>query len=436
MIVSRAEAIALLLARQGLTTPGYVNGNQAVNDLDRVVGCVQRLGVLQIDTIHVVARSPYLVLWSRLGPFEPTLLERALADRRIFEYWSHEASFLPIGHLPYSRVLMLQREANPRRSRLVQRRIDDAPLIDTVLARAEHGVEVRSSDFEREVRGSGQGWWDWKPEKTALEILFMLGELTVSRRENFHRIYRRWEDHYPELSAATLPDDDAVADQHVRIAARALGVATRAWIADYFRRPQAETRAAIERLVAAGELVEAEIEGIGPAFATADTGELLDEIRNGKHRPTGTMLLSPFDPIVWHRARALALFDFDYRIECYTPQPKRRYGYFSLPILHDGLLVGRLDPKAHRRERRLEVKAIQLEPGVEVTVDLIEGIATALVHFAAWQELDDIEIAMSDPPFLRRRLGPALRRLKPRSQKGRRSAAGAMVEMSSRREGG
>lgn len=421
MIVSRDEAIALLLARQGLTTPGYVNGSFAVNDLDRVVGCIHGMGVLQIDTIHVVARSPYLVLWSRLGSFEPALLERALADRRIFEYWSHEASFLPIEHLPYSRMLMLQREANPQRIRFTQRRTDDAPLIDAVLARAEHGVEVRSSDFERDVRGSGQGWWDWKPEKMALEILFMLGELTVSRRENFHRIYRRWEDHYPELSAATLPDERSVADQHVRIASRALGVATRAWIADYFRRPQAETKLAIERLVATGELVEAEIEGIGPAYAPADTGELLDEIRAGRHRPTGTVLLSPFDPVVWHRARALAMFDFDYRIESYTPQPKRRYGYFSLPILHDGRLVGRLDAKAHRRDRRLEVKAIHLEPGVEVTVDLIEGIATALTRFASWQGLDDIEIVMSNPPVLRRRLGAALRRSKPRTGRTRRS---------------
>ncbi len=420
MIVSRVEAIALLLARQGLTTPGYVNGSPAVSDLDRVVGCIQRMGILQIDTIHVVARSPYLVLWSRLGAFAPELLDQALADRRIFEYWSHEASFLPIEHLPYSRVLMLQRETSLRRTRLVQRRIDDAPLIDAVLARAEHGVEVRSSDFERAVRGGGQGWWDWKPEKMALEILFMLGELTVSRRENFHRIYRRWEDHYPELSEATLPDEGAVADQHVRIAARALGIATRAWIADYFRRPQTETKLAIERLVASGELVEAEIEQIGPAYATADTGQLLGEIRAGQHRPTGTVLLSPFDPVVWHRARALALLDFDYRIECYTPEPKRRYGYFSLPILHDGRLIGRLDPKAHRRERRLEVKAIHLEPGVEVTVDLIEGIATALVHFAAWQELDAVELTTSSPPILRRRLGPALRSARRSMSSGRR----------------
>ena len=409
MIASRTEAVALLLARQGLAAPGYADEAVRINDLDDVVGCIQQMGVLQIDTIHVVARSPYLVLWSRLGAFAPALLDQALADRRIFEYWSHEASFLPIEHLPYSRALMLEKDSNPRRIRWVQRRIDDAPSIDAVLARTDHGAEVRASDFERAVPGSGQGWWDWKPEKMALEILFMLGELTVSRRERFHRIYRRWHDQFPELDDELLPTAAEVADQHVRIATQALGIATRSWIADYFRRPQAETKLAIERLVTSGELVPAEIEGIGPAFATAGTETLLAEIRQGQHRPLGTVLLSPFDPIVWHRARALELMDFDYRIECYTPEAKRRYGYFTLPILHEGKLVGRLDPKAHRQERRLEVKAIHLEPGVEITADLLEGIATALVHFAAWQELDDVEVVESNPPILRRRLGPALR---------------------------
>ncbi len=409
MIVSRREAVALLLARQGLTTPGYAGAAPHRSDLNQVVDCIQQMGVLQIDTIHVVARSPYLVLWSRLGAFEPTLLERALVDRRIFEYWSHEASFLPIEHLPYSRALMLERNTNPKRNRFVQRRSDDAEVINAVLAHAYDGAEVRSSDFERAIPGSGQGWWDWKPEKMALEILFMLGELTVSRRDRFHRIYRRWKDHYPEFDDASLPNAEAVADHHVRIATRALGVGTRSWIADYFRRPQAETKLAIGRLVASGELMEVEIDGLGPAYAIAGTETQLAEIRDGLHSPRGTHLLSAFDPIVWHRARALELFDFDYRIECYTPKAKRRYGYFTLPILHEGQLVGRLDPKAHRQERRLEIKAIHLEPGVEVTSDLVEGIATALVHFATWQELDDVEVVSSDPPMLRRRLGPEIR---------------------------
>lgn len=411
MMVSRTEAIALLLARQGLTTPGYARTTDA--SLEEVVTCIEAMGVLQIDTIHVVARSPYIVLWSRLGRYDPFLLERALAERRIYEYWSHEASFLPIGHLPYSRVLMRQRETNPRRIRLVQRMDANAAMVEAVLAHAAANGETRAADFARDVPGSGQGWWDWKPEKMVLEDLFMLGRLTVARRERFHRIYRLWEHHFPELDDAMLPDDDAVADQHVRVATRALGVATAAWIADYFRRPQAETKAAVARLVAAGELVPMEIEDIGPAYATPETLNLLDEVRSGRHRPTGTVLLSPFDPVVWHRARALDLMGFDYRIECYTPEWKRRYGYFSLPILHDGQLAGRLDPKAHRRERRLEIRALHLEPGVAVNQELIDGIARVLTEFASWQDLDEVEIVATAPPGLRRRLIAALKRRRP-----------------------
>ncbi len=412
MMVSRSEAVTLLLARQGLTTPGY--SRSADTSLDGVVACIEAMGVLQIDTIHVVARSPYIVLWSRLGRYDPLLLERALEERRIYEYWSHEASFLPVGHLPCSRVLMHQRDTNPRRVRLIQRMDANAELVSSVLAHVAATGETRAADFARDVPGSGQGWWDWKPEKMVLEDLFMLGRLTVARRERFHRIYRLWEQHFPELDDATLPDDDAVADQHVRVAARALGVATAGWIADYFRRPQAETKAAIARLIASGELIRMEIEDIGLAYATPDTDGLLGEIRAGLRRPSGTILLSPFDPVVWHRARALDLFGFDYRIECYTPEAKRRYGYFSLPILHDGQLVGRLDPKAYRRERRLEIRALHLEPGVQITEGLIGGIALALTEFAAWQDLDDVEILASAPPILRRRLGPALRRLAPK----------------------
>jgi uncharacterized protein len=417
--LTRDEAIALLLHRQGLTTPGHARTMPV--GTDDVLAAIRRMGVLQIDTIHVVARSPYLVLWARLGAVRPELLTDALEDRLVYEYWSHEASFLPVEHLPYSRVLMLQEDPNPRRVRYVQWLRDNTAVTAPILARAAAEGEVRSADFAREVPGSGQGWWDWKPEKRALEMLFMVGQLTVARRDQFHRVYRRFDDQFPEIDDAALPTEDAVADQHVRLAVRSLGVGTPAWVADVFRRPQRETQAAIRRLLATGELLPAEIEGVGPAVADRAAVDDVERVRAGELAPTGTNLLSPFDPVVWDRARALALFGFDYRIEVYTPGPKRRYGYFSMPILHGGRLVGRLDPKAHRAERRLEVRALHLEPGVPVEPDLLAGLATVLVRFAAWQGLETVEVAMSDPPVLRRRLGPALR-LARREEKARRKA--------------
>lgn len=407
--IARDEAIAILLARQGVTQPGHSVGGTGEVSLDDVVACIEAMGVLQIDTIHVVARSPFIVLWSRLGAFDPDLVLRALEERRIYEYWSHEACWLPARHRPFSRVLMLQGGVNPKRTRLWQRVADNAVAYSAVLDHIAAAGEGRAADFAREIPGSGAGWWDWKPEKVALEDLFAVGRLTVARRERFHRVYRRWEDQFPQIDDTDLPTTDAVADEHVRRAAAGLGVGTIQWLADYFRRPIAETQAAVARLVAAGGLVRVELEGEGGAFASPAALALRDGVRSGRHRPTGTTLLSPLDPVVWHRARALSLFGFDYRIECYTPEPLRRYGYFSLPILHEGRLVGRLDPKAHRGERRLEIRAIHLEPGVAVDDGLLSGLAGALVAFASWQELDSVDVVRSDPPILRRRLGPALR---------------------------
>lgn len=406
--VTREEAIALLLARQGLTRPGHASGPAGAVTLDDVVGCIEAMGVLQIDSIHVVARSPFIVLWSRLGTFDPDLVLRALEQRRIYEYWSHEACWLPARHLPFSRVLMLQGDVNPKRARLWQRVADHADAYGVVLDHVATAGEGRAADFARDVPGSGAGWWDWKPEKVILEDLFAVGRLTVARRDRFHRVYRRWEDQFPEVDDTDLPTTDAVADEHVRRAAAGLGVGTIQWLADYFRRPIAETQAAVTRLCATDELVRVELEGEGGAFASPAALALLDGVRSGRHHPTGTTLLSPFDPVVWHRARALSLFGFDYRIECYTPEPLRRYGYFSLPILHEGRLVGRLDPKAHRGERRLEIRAIHLEPGVAVDDGLLAGVAGALVAFALWQDLKSVDVVRSDPPILKRRLGPAL----------------------------
>ena len=405
MLVIRDEAIGLLLHRQGLTRPGWES--ERPRTVDDVVATIERMGILQIDTIHVVARSPYIVLWSRLGAFPPDLLERALADRRIYEYWSHEASFLPIGHLPYSRLQMLGEQTRHKWVHATRERHPEAfAAVEALLAERP---EVRSSDFAREVPGSGRGWWDWKPEKRALEAMFILGELTVARRERFQRIYTRLGSHYSHLDDARLPGADEAADEHVRRAAQGLGVATIPWLADYFRRPIAETKAAVDRLVAAGELVAVEIAGVGVAYADARAVQELERVRAGELRPSGTVLLSPFDPVVWDRKRGLALFDFDYRLESYTPEAKRIYGYFTLPILHDGKLVGRLDAKAFRAEQRLEVRNVHLEPNVPVEGVLLSGLADALDHFATWQRLDQVEVLRSTPIGLRRRLNAALK---------------------------
>jgi uncharacterized protein YcaQ len=272
-----------------------------------------------------------------------------------------------------------------------------------VLARVREGGEVRSAEFAR-TDGKAGGWWEWKPAKRALEHLFAAGELMISRRDpNFHRVYDLRE----RVLGRGLPGwEDALAPTYEEVqralalgAVRSLGVAVARWVPDYFRTPRKGVAALLDRLADEGGLLRARIED-EPAYVHPDNAGLAEAAASGDLRPSLTTLLSPFDPVVWDRARGLELFGFEYRIEVYTPAARRRYGYYSLPILHRGALVGRLDAKAHRKGGLFEVKALHLEPDVSVTEDLVIGLAGALRGCAAWHGTPEILVRRSDPPGL------------------------------------
>jgi uncharacterized protein YcaQ len=355
------------------------------------------MGVLQIDSISVVARSPYLVLWSRLGSYEPRWLDELLAEGSLFEYWSHAACFIPIEDYGLYRRLMLEKT---EKTRAWMEAHPDA--LEHVMGRIREEGAVRSAEFAR-TDGKAGDWWEWKPEKRALEHLFAAGELMISHRENFNRVYDLRE----RVLANALPTwEDALAptEQEVRRAlalkaVRALGVAVARWVPDYFRTPKRGAATLLEELADEGSLLQASIEG-EPAYVHPDNVGVAEEVLSCGLRSSVTTLLSPFDPVVWDRARALELFGFDYKIEVYTPATRRRYGYYSLPILHEGDLVGRLDAKAHRKEGVFEVKAVHLESGVPVSKDLITRVARALGDCAAWHGTPDIMVRRSEPPGL------------------------------------
>ena len=403
MIFSRGDARALLLAAQGLNPRLERPAGKA-----DVLEAVRRMAVLQIDSISVVARSPYLVLWSRLGPYEPRWLDELLAEGKLFEYWSHAACFLPIEDYSLYRRLMLEGrektrswfEAHPQE-------------VERVLAQVRERGAVRSAEFER-ADGRGGGWWDWKPEKRALEHLFAAGELMISRRDpNFHRVYdlreRVLERALPGWEDALAPTHEEVRRVFALKAVRALGVVVARWVPDYFRTPKKGVAGLLDELVGEGKLLRARIAGWDePAYVHLDNAGLAERVLSGGLLPSSTTLLSPFDPVVWDRARASELFGFEYRIEVYTPAARRRYGYYSLPILHRGALVGRLDAKAHRKRGVFEVKALHLEPGVVVTEDLVAGLAGALHECAGWHRTPEILVRRSDPPELTRRLPAAV----------------------------
>jgi uncharacterized protein YcaQ len=364
------------------------------------------MGVLQIDTISVVARSPYLVLWSRLGDYDPAWLEQLLAEGRLFEYWAHEACFIPVEDYGLYRHRMLDTAPLGWKSGASWMR-GHAGQVERVLEHIRLNGPTRAADFER-VDGESGGWWAWKPEKRSLEALFTAGKLMVARRQNFHRVYdlseRVLDRGLPGWDDSAAPSMETVRREFALRAVKALGLAKAAWIPDYHRtRPP---HVAAQALFDEGLLLRARVEGWAePVFAHPDHADLLAAAGAGRLNPTVTALLSPFDPIVWDRRRALELFGFDYRLECYTPAEKRRYGYFTLPILRRGQLVGRIDAKAHRASGVFELKSVALEAGVRLSGRLLRDIAAAAGRCARWHGCPVVTVGRTDPetvaPLLR-----------------------------------
>src|SRR5512134_2996748 len=352
--------------------------------------------LLQIDTINVIARSPYLVFWSRLGDYNPRWLEDLLAEGALFEYWSHAACFLPIEDYPLYRHLHGGWLGGRAHKWLDEHRT----IANTVLDHVRANGEARSADFER-TDGQKTNWFNWKEEKIALEYLFYAGKLMVRKRHNFQRIYDLRErvladlQELPELSLAEAHD------QVVRNTIQALGVTKAEWIADYFRLSKTDTKAALKRLEKQDRLMTVEVEGWdAPSYIHPDNIKQVEAAAKGKIPRSRTTFLSPFDPLVWDRKRALDLFGFDYKIEVYTPAPKRKYGYFTLPILYNNRLIGRLDPKAHRKEGIFEVKALHLEPGVVVDDALVAEVKSALQACAAWHKTPQVIVRSATEPGL------------------------------------
>ena len=392
MEFSLEAARAMLLAAQGLGSPP-----ERPAEKDDVLGAIRRMGVLQIDSISVVARSPYLVLWSRLGAYEPRWLDELLAEGRLFEGWAHAACFVPIEDYGLYRRFMLDGGEKSRAWFSAH-----PEEVRRVLGRIRQGGPVRSAEFAR-TDGKAGGWWEWKPEKRALEHLFAAGELMISRRDpNFHRVYdlreRVLEKALPTWEDGLAPTPAEVRRALALKAVRALGVASPRWVPDYFRTPKRGVAGLLEGLADEGELLRAGIEGREePAYVHPENAGLAEEVVSGGLRSAVTTLLSPFDPVVWDRARALELFGFEYRIEVYTPAARRRYGYYSLPILHRGALVGRLDAKAHRKDGVFEVKSLHLELGTEADDRLVKKLAGALRACARWHGTPEVMVRRSDP---------------------------------------
>ncbi|WP_374335340.1 winged helix-turn-helix domain-containing protein [Leeia sp.] len=397
--LSLPAARALHLAAQGLLTAPRRKARPA-----DVLATIRRMALLQIDTISVVARSPYLVLWSRLGDYQQQWLDDALAEGQLFEYWAHEACFLPIEDYGLLRHRMVDPEQLGWKSATQWRR-EHPGVVERVLQHIQQQGAMRSADFEQ-PEGHQAGWWNWKPEKRALEVLFASGELMVARRQGFQRVYDLRERVLPDWQDAQhLQPVQDCKRQLVLQAVKALGVAHPGWVADYYRMGRLEAELQPATLASQGLLLQATLTESGDTvYIHPDHAELLDAALAGTLQARGTRILSPFDPVVWDRKRANALFQFDYRLECYTPAPKRQYGYFVLPILRNGALIGRMDAKAHRQQGRMEVKALHLEAGVRASQGLARDLVRTMLEFARWHATPEVQLSGALPD----RLAPLL----------------------------
>jgi uncharacterized protein len=377
--LSLAAARRIALAAQGFSPGSRPAGREP--GLAAITAAVRRLGLLQLDSVNVFCRAHYMPLFSRLGPYDKRLLDRIAAhgdgrvDRRLIEYWAHEASLIPVE----SHRLFHWRMDERQRIWAGMRRVltEHQDLIEETLAlvREQGPIRARDTGHQRKNPVAGE-MWNWHEGKVALEALFFTGAIGASRRINFERHYDLIERVLPPEHLADIPPREEAHRELTRIAARALGIATIADLADYWRVTARDLAPRVSELVLSGELVPVQVAGWdSPAY-------LWHEARRPRALPARA-LLSPFDSLVFFRPRAERLFDFHYRIEIYTPEPQRIYGYYVLPFLLDERLAARVDLKSDRQAGVLRVQGAFAEEGVD-RAHVARELAAELALCAQW----------------------------------------------------
>ena len=394
------DSVSPALARRiALAAQGFGRAAPESAGLRQVSGVVERLGLLQIDSVNVFERSHYLPAFSRIGGYDRALLDRLAYGRRgrLLEYWAHEAAFMPRELWPLFEFR--REEYRQRGSEWGGWLVENRTLADWLRRELEANGPMRASEVEHDANGRRGPWWGWSDVKRTLEWMFRVGEVVCVERRRFERVYALPEQALaPELLGEPPVEADAVREL-VAFAASALGIATEADLADYWRMKRAPVRAAVRDLEESGVLLPVEVPGWKTGSRQTPTWLHRDARR--PRRLEAAAVLSPFDPVVWFRPRSERLFDFHYRIEIYTPEPDRKFGYYSLPVLIDDDVVGRVDLKSDRKARVLLVQSAWSEAGAPA--ETAARLLPVLRRAASWQGLDDMEVVG------RGDLAPALR---------------------------
>jgi uncharacterized protein YcaQ len=356
---------------------------------DSVIAVVDRLGLLQVDSVNVFERAHYLPLFSRLGKFDKSELESAMGGfhPQLIEYWAHEASIVRIENWPLYRWRM-----NAYRDKYSTKwgmEAGNKKLVEQIISQLRANGPMTTGQFETEANVRKGSWWGWSDLKEALEYMFLVGDLVSGGRDSFKRLYALPEQVLPQHILDHTPSDADAKKKLFLQAATATGVGTYTDIADWHRMSPTTNKKLFAELVEAGELIEVQVDGWAqPGYVNASTSlEGLDAKAPGAR----TTILSPFDPVCWKRDRIERMFGFEYRIEIYTPEPKRQFGYYTLPILHNRDLVGRIDLKSDRHGRQLLAQASWHETKLNdrEVASLAKALNKHLKEVQSWQGLNE-----------------------------------------------
>jgi uncharacterized protein YcaQ len=381
IILTKPQARKIILHAAGLSKHAqFGKGKEAVFKL------INHLGFLQIDTNYVVERAHHHAIASRVPDYKPQWLEQLQAEGKIFEFWTYAAGYIPMRDFRFS--LPVKEGFLSKRKPLTQSEIN---LMKKVLDRISREGPLMARDFENDRVVKSSGWWDWRPSKLALEWLHLEGKLVTSRMENFQKVYDLPENILPRDLDTTMPTADEYARHVIMRSLQALGVAYLKEISFSTRYVKNTVKEEMQKLVERGDVCQVEIAGLktSPLF-------MLPEYKNKKINLAGdAFILSPFDVLNVFRHRLRDFFDFDYQVECFVPKPKRKYGYFSLPVLVGDQFVARMDSKADRKHRVLMIHNLHFE-SIKLAKPMIVKIGEAIKSFAKFNQCDSIVIEKSN----------------------------------------
>ncbi len=380
-VIAPSQARKIILHAAGLSRQAqFGKGKEAVYKL------IDHLGFIQIDTNYVVERAHHHSIAARVPNYKPEWLDELQSEGRIFEFWTYATGYIPMHDFRFS--LPVKESFSARRNTVTQTEIN---LMKKVLDRIAREGPLMASDFENDRVAKSSGWWDWRPSKLALERLHLDGKLATMRRKDFRKVYDLPENIIPSDTDMTMPTAEEFARQVILRSLKALGIAYAKEIVYSARYVKNAVKEELRKMVEEGEVCLVEIKGLkgSPLY-------MLPAYKNKKIALSGgAFILSPFDVLNVFRHRLKDFFDFDYQVECFVPQAKRKYGYFALPVLAGDTFVARMDSKADRKERTLIIQNIHFE-SVRLSKSMITEVATAIKTFAKFNQCDRILIKKSN----------------------------------------